>query len=390
MAKEKSVNMRAFLEEKMKNQLPSYKEIIDSMENHQSITVHGFIPEAYPILLQKIMEDHRGNLLMVTPTDRIAQKLTESINQLTKGLAFWYPEAQVQFYNIGSLEDEGRQKRLQALMALVEKDRKIIVASVFALRQKISTPKAFAKEALTFDMDGNWDLENLLKKLIFMRYRRVHMVEAVGDFSFRGGILDIYPPHLAYPVRIEFFDTQVDSMRIFDIASQRSLKKIQKVKIGPATEFILSQKEWDLAAKGLNQDLHKAIEKKQGNTNFLQDKFFEILGKIKEGIYVENTDLLIPYLEEESYASLVDYFGKDDYVFTQSLSRLYENMQSDEQIYKDDVTFQLERGELLPAHEKILFGGEDSFQILLYLSYALTKAELTITIPNIISLIEGT
>ncbi len=341
----------------LKRILP-YQELREGIQKRQSIHLHGLIPEAYPLLLASLFKETQENFLVLTENERSAKKLAEAVNLLIPGKAYWYPAQSMNFYNLRSLDDEGRHLRLKTLMALAEKRPMMVISSLRALRNKISTNKAFQKECFRLDLDFEGEIEEISKKLLFLRYRPVQRVEAVGDFSVRGGILDIFPAHEELPVRIEFFDTQIDSIRKFSVEDQRSLENIQEVSIGPATEIIFSAEELEAAGKGLSQDLSQGLKKTGVDLNRLEDKFSNLLDSVNTGNYLENTELLLPYLKAESYGILTDYF---EIVFTMNLDNLYTMAQGEERAFMEDVSYQMEKGEAMDSHQRMVFSTEEIF-----------------------------
>src|SRR5699024_11259113 len=101
-----------------------------------------------------------------------------------------------------------------------------------ALKRILPPTDYWARYQLDFQIDKEIDLDTYLSSLVDMGYERVSMVTAPGEFSRRGGIIDIYPVTETHPVRIELFDDEVDSIRFFDAESQRSLDKQRAVTIG--------------------------------------------------------------------------------------------------------------------------------------------------------------
>ncbi|MBE8365961.1 transcription-repair coupling factor, partial [Leptospira borgpetersenii serovar Balcanica] len=85
------------------------------------------------------------------------------------------------------------------------------------------------------------DPDVLRQKLVTMGYTMSGMVNTPGEFSVRGGIIDIYPITEEFPIRIELFDTEVDSLRFFDVETQRSTTRVEEFRLLPATEIILDQ-----------------------------------------------------------------------------------------------------------------------------------------------------
>ena len=346
---------------------PIFMECLDAIEKRQSVTMHGLIFEAQPIWIASAFRETKKSFLVLSSTEKEAKKLAENLNSLLGERVYYYPENPLSFYNIRSLEDENRNRRLEALMSILDEKPRIVVAPVSALYQKISTPKAFLEECIHISTDDEFEPEDLARQLIFLRYRRVNMVEAVGEFSLRGGILDVYPAHGAYPVRIEFFDREIDSIRSFRIEDQRSVEMLQEIIIGPAMEFILSQKEWDEAAQGIERELSRLSHRSNKDTdkNNLQLKYNEILEYMDQGHFIENTDLLTPFLKEESYGNLLSYFSQDDVIVTLDIAELYEKSEDWENSFREDLTYQMEKGEVFSKHEGMVYSSSEIFEALL-------------------------
>ncbi len=121
-----------------------------------------------------------------------------------------------------------------------------------------------------------------------MGYVRNSMVTSPGEFALRGGILDIYPPYLEAPIRIELFDTEVDSIRTFSADDQRSIDKLQKVRILPASEVILTKEERTSLASRLGAALAVSLKKSKKNRkqkNCFIKTYNMILNCFNKGIY---------------------------------------------------------------------------------------------------------
>ena len=111
------------------------------------------------------------------------------------------------------------------------------------------------------------DLKEISKKLIECGYERVEVVEGKGEFSFRGGILDVFPPIAVYPYRIELFGDEIDSIRTFNIESQRSIEKVEVVEIFPAKEVIVDEEAKKSANDKIISELDSIIEKSNKKNN---------------------------------------------------------------------------------------------------------------------------
>lgn len=110
-------------------------------------------------------------------------------------------------------------------------------------------------------VDVDIEIEEWLVQLVTMGYTRSQMVTTPGEFALRGGILDIYPPYAESPIRIELFDTVVDSIRTFSADDQRSIEKLNHVQILPATELLLTEKQRVELAERLETALSRTLKK---------------------------------------------------------------------------------------------------------------------------------
>ena len=120
-------------------------------------------------------------------------------------------------------------------------------------------PKDFLSYRLSIKTGDTVDLEQFISQLVKLGYEREEQVEGRGQFAVRGGILDIFPIQLENPVRIELFDIEVDSIRVFDIENQRSVQSIEQVDILSAKEFIFTRDEANEIAQRVQSELSQFV-----------------------------------------------------------------------------------------------------------------------------------
>jgi len=131
-----------------------------------------------------------------------------------------------------------------ARQAGISLDTTVIVTSVAGLTQMVASPEDFAPRVVRVTPGATISMDGLVAQLTASGYTRVGLVEAPGSFSRRGGILDLFPPLAEWPVRLEFFGDEVESLRMFDPVTQRSTGTLEVFQLAPATEFPL----WNGAA----------------------------------------------------------------------------------------------------------------------------------------------
>ena len=159
--------------------------------------------------------------------------------------------------------------RLKALKALRTGESAIIIAPVSAVMKRITPHQSFEENAVQLHLGQEVDIESVKSALNRMGYERMGIVDSQGQYSLRGGIIDIFTPDGENPYRIELFDTEIDSIRTFDIDTQRSIENLKIVEIYPAKQILLEKDRFQEAAARLHKEYSAAatrLEKKSPET----------------------------------------------------------------------------------------------------------------------------
>ncbi len=267
-------------------------------------------------MLSKALKDN-NKLLAVVSTGRAA-------GMLAGDLVFYAPDADIIVLN--ETEDiqvlyEARDraasiKRIKAIQALSssadELGREtVVIAPISAAIKLTSDPERYAKSVIRLEEGESIDPKNLREMLAAAGYKASSVTESEGEFSARAGILDVYPPSSDNPIRIEFFDDEIESIREYDGETQRSLASLKSVIIGPAAEFIPSEEEKLRALDAIIKEYDKRIKRVQkelpsdGATDGRIDKLEEYKGRIKD-IFEENMNTQI-------YTDFLEYFDLPRY-----------------------------------------------------------------------------
>ena len=154
---------------------------------------------------------------------------------------------------------ELRKSRLEVIKS-IHQPGSIICASIQALTEALIDPDWFFQQRITIDMNSTFDLEELTKQLLILGYERVDMVEGYGQFSIRGGIIDIYD----YTSNIRYgssLDDEVDSIRIFNIENQRSIDNISEITIYPARDRLFVAEDMEAVTDQIWQDAQEQSER---------------------------------------------------------------------------------------------------------------------------------
>ncbi len=240
--------------------LPAYRGLVADLQQNRRVAPVGLLRAARPALLAALARDLDRPLLVVVGQVERAAALTESLHTWspTPGRFLRLPEPLPHFYERAPWSREAISGRLRVLTALADETTPppIILASARALMQLTLPRRQFRMAARALRAGQLLDLERTLATWVGLGYRHTPVVEAPGEFSRRGGILDIFPPTAPTPLRIELFGDEIESLRYFDPATQRSQDRVEQALITPASESLprfgplAAEKlaRWDLSA----------------------------------------------------------------------------------------------------------------------------------------------
>ena len=346
-----------FLIDFLKNN-ESYLDMISNLKsNNVPIYCNGLIKESLFHLIYSIFNEiPNKNLVLLVESEARANELCDELKNLIGDKVAVYPNFEIRFHNINSLETNLENHRIEIMNRLISNEKFIIITTASALSKKLSTPKFFKSHYIYIDENSEVNLNELTERLIKMHYDRVDFVEAKGQFSIRGSIFDIYPVNFKNPVRIELFGDDVDSIRSFDINSQRSVEKLQSVELIPAKEMVLSKADVDNILTGLKKDIEKLQKLKLFGKDIEKstEKFYKIYDDLKMNYHISNMDLISPYIKKGSFSTLLDYLSQDSIVCTEDILKIYDRNLEIENLFHENVLFSIENAEILDSHKDIL------------------------------------
>ena len=220
---------------------PFYKSLLESINKGVKKTaVTGAVGSFPSALIANLKRDTDGPFLIVTPLPEEAERVAEDISFFLPGSVHLFPSWETLPFDKVSPSLETMGDRVSAIYALMTSSP-IIVAPVSALLQDVP-PRDFLNSSMDYLETGEeTNLESLVERLSNGGYSRVSMVQEKGEWSRRGGIIDIFPPSTENPVRVEFVGDSVESIREFEPATQKSIRSLSSVIILPVGDHPLSQ-----------------------------------------------------------------------------------------------------------------------------------------------------
>jgi transcription-repair coupling factor (superfamily II helicase) len=265
----------------------------------------GVYHAARPFLVAVMARAMRRPLLVVTArTSRARQWVDE--------LRAWLPdEVPVHSFADGDAlpyeripwAPETRQRRVESLVSLLnaQSPPPVLVASARALMQKTLPVRELRAALRSLEEGQRFDLNKVLTSWIGLGYESVAVVEAPGEYSRRGGIVDIWPPNLRKPLRIELFGDQVESLRSFDPSTQRTISRVARALVGPASEAL--PKLGERMAERL-RSLDLSLCHPPARVEYERE-----LAQLLAATPCRNLEWYIPYLYSQP-ASLLDYLAE--------------------------------------------------------------------------------
>ncbi|MGB7094071.1 MAG: transcription-repair coupling factor [Anaerolineales bacterium] len=205
-----------------------------------------------PVLAAIYTELQIPILLITDRTDHALSQFDELALIAPDAERHFFPEPGPLFYEDSPWGERTRRDRLLSLSLLAShhipgtrtsSKAPIIIAPARAIITRTLPRREFLKSVQVIKINQAYPLEELVDQLITLGYEPVNTVIAPGQFARRGGIIDLWPPSESEPVRLEFFGDEIDSLRYFDPASQRSTNKIDQLLVSPAREFILPERK---------------------------------------------------------------------------------------------------------------------------------------------------
>ncbi len=303
------------------------------------------------LLIASSYRNNKGSYLVVASNLFKAQKLYSSlVSFLNKDDVLFFPSDELIRAETIAQSKEMSAHRIYVLDEIMKRKNVVIVANLASACRYLPDPNLFKERTFNLKQGGHYDILEIRKKLIENGYSCVNKVDQSLQFAIRGDVLDIFSVNNDNPVRIEFFDDEIESIRFFDLAKQTSIKTLDKVTILPASDILLSTNE--MLASG--EKLYAALEKEQKILSYslfekLRDTVDDLAFQLGEGQIDEKIYKYYAFLTENHY-SIFDYCKSFTKVFVDvtGINNSNDILQNDSHEYLSEL---YENGKALPRLE---------------------------------------
>ena len=313
-----------------------YNDFIKNLENKKSpIAISGLTGVAEASIIAKCLEQTKRPIFIITYNEIQAQALVNDLKFFIEDVAY-LPKKEIITYDYVAESKNLPYERIEILNKIYKKQKLIIVTSVETIKQKIISKDTLYKNVLKFKVGDRCDLEVLKQKLVDLGYQRFDLIDGRGEFSVRGGIIDISTTE-STGIRIELWGDEIDSIRHFNIISQRSIDNIEKIEIFPAHEYIL-ETSIEKVAKNISNNVYPEN---------ISEKVESDLEKIRNGEYISKIDRYFNSFYEKQ-ETVLEYIDDKYLVFVDEFNKVIQRSENIEQDNENTIKALMEKERIIP------------------------------------------
>ncbi|WP_244834278.1 transcription-repair coupling factor [Clostridium sp. BJN0001] len=341
-----------------------FNRIVENMGLEKGpISIYDVSDSGKNYLIDAIFEKSGKSLVIITESDIEAKNIYEDLNLYTTNV-YYFPAKETVFYNIDAVSGDLRWARLKVIKEILNSKKKIVVTSIDAFTTRYVEHKLFSKYSIKVKEGQEIDTKDFIENLVSSGYERTEAVDGKGQFSIRGGIIDIYPTCSLYPYRIEFFGDQVDSIRTFNTVSQRSIEKVKSADIFPAKEIIISDEDKKSGCQKLLDEFNEL--KKTCKDKERLDKLETIINKNIESLNetgsFENIDSYLTYFCDKT-ENLFDYLKNYKFILC-NVKRCIGKIDSVYLEFNQNFESFMKRGDIFKGQGNLLVDKEEVLELM--------------------------
>ena len=326
----------------------------------QPVMISGCIDTQKIHLVHAAVNDYRFRLI-ITGDEAKAREMQEDSRFFDKS-SIYYPAKDFIFYSADVHGNQLAGERLRCIQKIIaaqdNRTNITVITTIDGCVDMLMPLQRYRDNIIHFKNSDIIDTEKLISKLVGIGYTRVPMIDGQGQFAVRGGIIDIFSYTDETPVRIELWDDEIDSIRCFDVESQRSVEKIQTYDVFPATEWILSEDEIDAGFEKVKDEVEKQLVTLGNDKKKKTQQEMDACNRLRHAYadFERTRDyskFILSFTDE--IEGLTDYFPKDETVFVlDEPDRIMERMELISYEYEESMKNRLEGGYVVASQTKLM------------------------------------
>lgn len=336
-----------------------YNRIIENHKRNRRQLISGVNDESMAYLVCNLLDTATDKILIITNSETKSRKYEQDIKAYTDDVRRLQPKEFI-LYNVDALSKDVDYKRSEALYSIINSKKSVVTASINSIITRVTAKDRFKESIIELKYGKSYNLNDLKSSLVKLGYERVDAIEGMGQFSIRGGIIDIFSPSEDNPVRIEFFDDEIDSLRVLDIKTQRSIKNLTSTKIIPCSDILLEKEDINKALIGLENDYQSRLDKISSIKNAketekkLKALYNSYVDRLNAGLSIVNSDLLIPFIKDD-FDNALNYFEdfENFILILDEPERIFEELKDISESFQLKFGELFERGEIFTQQESV-------------------------------------
>ncbi len=298
-------------------------------------------------------EDLPGPLLVLCQDDIAAARMAADVNaMLGEEMAAIFPSRDFTYRQTETASSEYERSRLGVLARILQGDVKIVFTSIQAAMSRTIPADALRARTFTVTAETSVPMEELVARLSGAGYIRRPQVDGAGQFSLRGGILDVFPPQESNPIRVEYWGDEIDTMSYFELDSQRRTEPAVSLSISPASEVTVSNEALAGQLSALIQSLGT-----RKNAAAAKEVLQKDLDMLQSGMELSSYDKYFP-LVYDKFCCILDYFDRAPVFFSEP-SEAQESARAAFWQHSEDIKVLLEEGQLCKGLDRYMLSPEE-------------------------------
>jgi len=327
------------------------------------------------LMLSRLAIERRP-VLIVTGEAADAQRLVDELRFFSPALRIHlFPDWETLPYDAFSPHQDLISERLETLYHIARSECDVVVVPVTTMLYRLPPTGFLAKHTFFLKRGEDLDTERFREQLTLASYSHVSQVVSPGEYSIRGGVIDVFPMGSAVPYRIDLFDNEIDSMRTFDVDTQRSIYKVNEIRLLPAREFPTD----DDARKVFRTRFREIMEDAPAKSRIYKD--------VSQGLAPAGIEYYLPLFFDDT-ATMTDYLPKDTWIclhgdVAETIRKFQEETDSRFRLLSGDPDRPLLPPSMLFLREDEFFGRIKPFSRLELFPQEETATNLTFDLPDV-------
>lgn len=344
-------------------ELESYQHLLDDIKNKITpVLITGVIDVQQNHLIYGLEEHTKRPSLILTSSELRAKEICEDMQFFYKNVML-YPSKDIIFYSADVHSKDIIKKRFDVMDALLKDKCPTVVMTVEAAFDRLMEKTRFSKWIQSLNVGDVIQIDVLMKKLVYMGYERTELVEGAGQFAARGGILDVFSPTEENPVRLEFWDDEIDSIRIMDAFSQRSIENVQQTRLFPMRELVYEEEDVENAIQKMMSEFKKvksSYENKglEEEAETLQKYIGEAIERLSQEKTFSGVENYISYFFDKT-VSILDYLHEDTIIYFDEPQRIRKHADNVAFEFGESIMSRIGKGYMLPSQANLIFSYSD-------------------------------